>query len=55
MKTPPRLIRIDDKLWDKAKKVAESEAKETGYSVTASDIVRKALREFLERMRKPQA
>jgi hypothetical protein len=46
---PARLIRIDDKLWNKAKAVAADLASETGLSATASDVVRKALVEFIDR------
>jgi predicted transcriptional regulator len=51
MKTPVRPVRIDDDLWRKAQRVAEDLANETGLSATASDVVRKALAEYVERYR----
>ncbi len=49
MKTPVRPVRIDDDLWRKAQRVAEELERETGLSATASDVVRKALSEYVER------
>jgi hypothetical protein len=49
MNTPARLIRIDDVLWKKTKAIAKELAAETGLSATASDVVRKALVEYVER------
>ncbi len=49
MKTPVRPVRIDDDLWNKAQRVAEDLQRETGLSATASDVVRKALTEYVER------
>ena len=51
MKTPVRPVRIDDDLWRKAQRVAEDLANETGLSATASDVVRKALIEYIDRYR----
>jgi hypothetical protein len=51
MKTPVRPVRIDDDLWKKAQQIAKDLANETGLSATASDVVRKALTEFIERYR----
>ena len=51
MKTPVRPVRIDDKLWKTAQSVAEDLQHETGLSATASDVVRKALTEYIERYR----
>lgn len=44
-KTPARPVRIDDDTWDAVK----TEAAARG--VTASDVVREAIREHLERQR----
>jgi predicted transcriptional regulator len=49
MKTPVRPVRIDDDLWKAAQRVAEDLQRETGLSATASDVVRKALAEYVER------
>jgi hypothetical protein len=49
MKTPVRPVRIDDDLWKSAQRVAEDLQRETGLSATASDVVRKALIEYVER------
>jgi Arc/MetJ-type ribon-helix-helix transcriptional regulator len=49
MKTPVRPVRIDEDLWKAAQRVAEDLQRETGLSVTASDVVRKALTEYVER------
>jgi Arc/MetJ-type ribon-helix-helix transcriptional regulator len=49
MKTPVRPVRIDDDLWKAAQRVAEDLQRETGLSATASDVVRKALTEYVER------
>lgn len=49
MNTPSRPIRIGDELWKAAQRIAADLAKETGFSVTASDVVRKALNEYIER------
>jgi DNA replication initiation complex subunit (GINS family) len=49
MKTPVRPVRIDDDLWKAAQRVAEDLQHETGLSATASDVVRKALTEYVER------
>jgi hypothetical protein len=49
MKTPVRPVRIDDDLWKAAQRVAAELAAETGLSATASDVVRKALTEYVER------
>jgi hypothetical protein len=49
MKTPVRNVRIEENLWKEAERVAEALAKETGLSATASDVVRKALTEYVER------
>jgi hypothetical protein len=48
MKTPVRPVRIDDDLWKAAQRVAEDLRRETGLSATASDVVRKALTEYVE-------
>jgi hypothetical protein len=47
MTTPIRPIRIEDKLWKKAQVVAEDLAAQTGFNITASDVVRKALTEYV--------
>jgi predicted transcriptional regulator len=47
--TPVRNVRIDDELWKKAQRVADDLAQETGLSATPSDVVRKALIEYVER------
>lgn len=44
-KTPVRALRLDDDTWDAVK----AEAVERG--ITASDVVREALQEHLERQR----
>jgi len=49
MKTPVRPVRIDNDLWKAAQRVAEDLQRETGLSATASDVVRKALTEYVER------
>jgi hypothetical protein len=49
MKTPVRPVRIDNNLWKAAQRVAEDLQRETGLSATASDVVRKALTEYVER------
>jgi hypothetical protein len=49
MKTPVRTVRIEDELWRKADQVAEDLAARTGLSATASDVVRLALVEYVER------
>lgn len=43
-KTPARAARIDDELWDRVK------AEATRRDETATDIVRRALREHLDRV-----
>jgi hypothetical protein len=48
-KTPVRTVRIEDELWDAAHKVAEDLHAKTGLSATASDVVRLALVEYIER------
>ena len=48
MTTPVRPIRIDDDLWKAAQRVAEELQRETGLSATASDVVRKALTQYVE-------
>lgn len=45
-KTPARAVRIDDVLWDRVK--AEADRRDE----TATDIVRRALREHLDRVEK---
>jgi hypothetical protein len=49
MKTPVRPVRISDDLWSKAEAVAADLSKQTGLSATASDVVRKALTEYINR------
>lgn len=49
MKTPLRTVRIEDDLWKQARRVAEDLAADAGLSATASDVVRKALVEYIER------
>ncbi len=49
MKTPVRPVRIDDGLWKAAQRIAADLAQETGLSATPSDVVRKALHEYIER------
>jgi hypothetical protein len=49
MKTPVRPVRIDDALWKAAQRVAEDLQRETGLSATASDVVRKALSDYIDR------
>jgi hypothetical protein len=49
MKTPVRPVRIDDDLWKAAQRVAAELARESGLSATASDVVRRALTEYVER------
>src|SRR6516162_11765467 len=49
MNTPVRPVRIDQDLWRKAELIAQEYARTTDLSVTASDIVRKALKEFVSR------
>lgn len=49
MKTPVRPVRIDDELWKAAQRVAEDLQRDTGLSATPSDVVRKALTEYVER------
>jgi hypothetical protein len=49
MQTPIRPVRIDDEIWKKAQAIAKDLANETGLSATASDVVRKALVEYIER------
>jgi hypothetical protein len=49
MKTPVRPVRIDDELWKAAQRVAAVMAQETGLSATPSDVVRKALADYVER------
>jgi hypothetical protein len=49
MKTPVRPVRIDDDLWKDAQRVAAELARQTGLSATASDVVRKALTEYVDR------
>jgi hypothetical protein len=51
MKTPVRPVRIDDTLWKAAQRVAEDLQRETGLSATASDVVRKALSDYIDRWR----
>ncbi len=49
MKTPVRPVRIKDELWKKAEAIAKDLAEETGFEVTASDVVRRGLKEYVER------
>ena len=49
MKTPVRPVRIDDELWKAAKRIADELATATGLSATPSDVVRKALADYIER------
>ena len=49
MKTPVRPVRIDDDLWKAAQRVAEELQHQTGLSATPSDVVRKALTEYIDR------
>lgn len=48
MTTPVRPIRIEDDLWKAAQRIAEDLQRATGLSATASDVVRKALTQYVE-------
>ncbi len=42
-------IRIEDEIIDKLDKIADIEKKKTGYNLNRSDIIRRALSEFIQR------
>ena len=41
-------IRIESEIREKLKKIAEAEREKTGYKVSLSDVIRRALLEFIE-------